>query len=446
MGTGGYGAVYLAKNKKTGNYVAIKAIQKLKVKDYESFITEMNILKGLDHPNIYKLYETWETDRIWFLSTEYCKGGELFYYIVKQDNKHLTEGEAALIMRQGFSAIKYLHENSICHRDIKPENFLLYKEKDPDNIKLIDFGLAKKLSKNEIMNNPNGTAYYIAPEVLKGEYTLKWDVWSMGVVLYIMMCGRPPFKGKTNPEIINNVLKGDYHFDYPSFETASDDVKDFISKWLELDVDKRMSAAEAYDHPWIQKQWEKEEKTLTIPPEVPDSIMDFMNAVNFKKTTLTFLASRIPEDQIENLRKAFIKIDKNGDGVLSKQELSEGVSKVPGCNIKEEDWDLVLQLMDTNNNGNIDYTEFIAGCMQSYVYLKENNLKHAFEYFDKDGNGTITLEELKETLSSDDLLLDEKEIEMIISEIDQNDDGKIDYNEFLEMMKNNDRMTDLLAK
>jgi calcium-dependent protein kinase len=173
LGTGGYGAVYLAKNKKTGNYVAIKAIQKLKVKDYESFITEMNILKGLDHPNIYKLYETWETDRICFLSTEYCKGGELFYYIVKQENKHLNEGEAAQIMRQGFSALKYLHENSICHRDIKPENFLLYKEKDPDNIKLIDFGLAKKLSENEIMNNPNGTAYYIAPEVLKGDYTVK---------------------------------------------------------------------------------------------------------------------------------------------------------------------------------------------------------------------------------------------------------------------------------
>jgi calcium-dependent protein kinase len=272
----------LLKLNKTGNYVAIKAIQKLKVKDYESFITEMNILKGLDHPNIYKLYETWETDRIWFLSTEYCKGGELFYYIVKQENKHLTEGEAALIMRQSFSALKYLHENSICHRDIKPENFLLYKDKDPDNIKVIDFGLAKKLSENEIMSNPNGTAYYIAPEVLKGDYTVKCDIWSMGVVLYIMMCGRPPFKGKTNPEIINSVLKGEYNFDYPSFETASEDVKDFISKWLETDVDSRMSAAEAYDHPWIQKQWEKEEKTLTIPEDVPDSIMDFMNAVNFK--------------------------------------------------------------------------------------------------------------------------------------------------------------------
>lgn len=133
-------------------------------------------------------------------------------------------------MRQGFSALKYLHENNICHRDIKPENFLLYKEKKPDNIKLIDFGLAKKLSENEIMSNPNGTAYYIAPEVLKGEYTVKCDIWSMGVVLYIMMCGRPPFKGKSNPEIISSVLKGEYHFDYPSFETASEEVKDFISK------------------------------------------------------------------------------------------------------------------------------------------------------------------------------------------------------------------------
>lgn len=163
------------------------------------------------------------------------------------------------------------------------------------------------------------------------------------------------------------------------------------------------------------------------------------------KTTLTFLASRIPEEQIENLRKAFIKIDVNGDGVLTKEELIEGVSKVPDWNIKEEDWDLAVQLMDTNGNGRVDYTEFIAGCMQSYVYLKENNLKHAFEYFDKDGNGTITLEELKESLSSDDLLLDESELEKIISEIDKNEDGMIDYKEFLEMMKNNENLRGLVA-
>lgn len=202
-------------------------------------------------------------------------------------------------MRQAFAALKYLHLNHIVHRDIKPENFLLFKDNDSSNVKLIDFGLAKKLTENEIMNNPNGTAYYIAPEVLGGEYDEKCDVWSMGVVLYILLCGRPPFKGKSNPEIIKAVLKGEYHFDYPSFDNVSPEVKDFISKCLEKDVSLRPTASEAYDHIWIKQQWDKEMEKLTIPADVPRSIQDFLNAVNFKKTTITFMASRIPEEQID---------------------------------------------------------------------------------------------------------------------------------------------------
>lgn len=276
--------------------MAVKAIQKLKIKDYESFVTEVDILRQLDHPNIIKLYETWETERICFLVCEYCAGGELFYHIVKKEKKHLNEAEAAAVMRQGFSALKYLHGSGIAHRDIKPENFLLFKESDPDNVKLIDFGLSKKLSEDEIMNNPNGTAYYIAPEVLGGAYDKKCDIWSMGVVLYILLCGRPPFKGKSNPEIIKNVMKGEYSFDYPSFEQCSDDVKDFISRCLEKDVSKRFNAEEAFDHTWIRAQWDMDRANIEIPEDVPDNIQAFMNSVNFKKTTITFLASRIPED------------------------------------------------------------------------------------------------------------------------------------------------------
>lgn len=338
-------------------------------------------------------------------------------------------------MRQAFGALKYLHSNNIAHRDIKPENFLLFKDNNPDNVKLIDFGLSKKLSENEIMSNPNGTAYYIAPEVLNGEYDNKCDIWSMGVVLYILLCGRPPFKGKSNPEIIKSVMKGEYNFDYPAFESASDEVKEFISRCLEKDVSKRFSAADAYDHAWIQKQWEETVKDFVIPEDVPQNIQNFMHAVNFKKTAITFIASRIPEDQIQNLKDAFIKMDKNGDGVLSKEELIDGISDIPGCDIREEDWDVVIQLMDTNDSGSIDYTEFIAGCMQSYVYLKDSHLQSAFEYFDKDGDGTITLEELKESLSSDDMLLDIEEINSIITQVDTDNDGKISWKEFLDMMK-----------
>jgi calcium-dependent protein kinase len=156
-------------------------------------------------------------------------------------------------MRQAFYALCYLHNNRICHRDIKPENFLLYKPDDDSHIKLIDFGLAKQIESNEVMNAPNGTPYYIAPEVLKGSYTTQCDNWSMGVVLFIMMSGKPPFGGKSNKEIIDNVLKGSFNFDNPVWENVSDDAKDLISKLLNRQADERLTAEEAYAHPWIQQ-------------------------------------------------------------------------------------------------------------------------------------------------------------------------------------------------
>ena len=169
-----------------------------------------------------------------------------------------------------------------------------------------------------------------------------------------------------------------------------------------------------------------------------------MESVNFKKTTLTFLASHIPEDQIDSLRQAFIKMDKNGDGHLSKAELVEGSAQIKDCQLTEKDWDLALKLMDLNGNGVIDYTEFIAGCLQSYDYVKESNLKHAFAYFDKDNSGTISKEELKECLSSDELLIEDEDIEKIIAEVDLDKDGQIDYKEFIQMMKTNKTMAGFL--
>lgn len=154
-------------------------------------------------------------------------------------------------MRQAFYALCYLHEHSICHRDIKPENFLLYKENDDTHIKLIDFGLAKKVAKNELMSTPNGTPYYIAPEVLKGSYTTQCDTWSMGVVMYIMLTGRPPFGGKNNNEILQNVMTSNFDFSSPNWALVSNEAKDLIGKLLERQADMRLTAKEAFNHPWI---------------------------------------------------------------------------------------------------------------------------------------------------------------------------------------------------
>jgi calcium-dependent protein kinase len=182
---------------------------------------------------------------------------------------------------------------------------------------------------------------------------------------------------------------------------------------------------------------------IDISSDVSDSIKDYIDSVSFKKTTLTYIASRIPEDHIEKLKEAFVKIDKNGDGRLTLLELKEGFDQLE-CSMDEKDFELTLKLMDTNNNGFIDYTEFIAGCLHSYNYLKEKHLKNAFEYFDKDGSGKITVDELKDCLCGDDLMLDEKNIENLIAEVDINKDGAIDYEEFLVMMKSNSRLAEKL--
>ena len=174
-----------------------------------------------------------------------------------------------------------------------------------------------------------------------------------------------------------------------------------------------------------------------INEEVLSSIQTFVESQNFKKATLTFIASRIPEECIENLRDAFIKIDWNGDGMLTEEELELGFKYMEGISIERDEISWIMQAMDTNKNGSLDYTEFIAGCMNSYIYTKGNNLKQAFEYFDKDRWGKITYDELMECLTDEDPMMTEEDVRKLINEADVDGDGAIDYSEFLEMMDKN---------
>lgn len=181
----------------------------------------------------------------------------------------------------------------------------------------------------------------------------------------------------------------------------------------------------------------KDNANVNISSDVITNMQSYMDTVNFKRTTLTFIASRIPEDQITQLREVFTKFDKNGDGKLSIDELKEGIENVPDCQLSIGDVDKILDVMDSNRNGVIDYTEFIAGCLQSYNYLKENHLKSAFTFFDKDGSGTISKDELKACLQSEDFTLQEEMVDELLKEADKNNDNQIDYNEFITMMKSN---------
>lgn len=185
----------------------------------------------------------------------------------------------------------------------------------------------------------------------------------------------------------------------------------------------RFTAEEAFNHPWIQRQRRKEESEVSISIDVIKNMSSYIESQNFKRTTLTLIASRIPEDQIKVLRDTFSQFDKNGDGKLTAAELKLGLAKIPGSTMSDEDVEQLMNVMDSNRNGFIDYTEFIAGCLQSYNYLKENHLKTAFSYYDKDSNGTISLEELKQCLQSEELTLPDNLIEKLMKEVDQNKDG-----------------------
>lgn len=198
------------------------------------------------------------------------------------------------------------------------------------------------------MNAPNGTPYYIAPEVLKGSYTTQCDNWSMGVVLYIMLSGKPPFGGRSNKEIIENVLKGQYSLTSPIWEKISDQAKDLISKLLERQADMRLTAEEAYQHPWIQQQRDKEFKDVEINKDVFINMQNYMDSVHLKRTTLSFIASRIPEDQIQYLRNAFSKMDVNGDGQLTIEELKNGLKEIPDIHLSEKDITEAMKVIDAN--------------------------------------------------------------------------------------------------
>lgn len=222
--------------------------------------------------------------------------------------------------------------------------------------------------------------YYIAPEVLQSSYNEKCDLWSIGVVLYVLLCGKPPFPGDSQKEIIENVISGIYHFEYTPFKYVSEEAKELIRRLLVIDVGERLSAADAYEYPWIKNA--NENCTDAICGDAYENIVQFMHAVKLKKTALTFLAQKLPEYYVEDLRQAFISIDDNGDGRISGDELRKAFNSL---NIKYTDQDIseIISTIDTNHNGSIDYTEFLAACMKAKIYLKETNVRAAFDFFDR---------------------------------------------------------------
>ena len=257
IGKGGFGRVYKVRHKLSNQYRAMKIIKCKADNPHNNtaeIIKQINILKTLDHPNIIKVYEFYSTEKYIYIINELCTGGELFNKIVEV--KYFTESTACFIMRQLLSAVAYCHDKGVIHRDLKPENILIENSEEKDkeyfHIKIIDFGTCEILKKKKLTEQI-GTSFYIAPEVLKNGYNEKCDLWSCGVILYILLCGSPPFYGKNEKEIFQKILDGNVNFKHKIWNKISDDAKNLVIKLLQVDPSQRLSAAEALEDEWFKK-------------------------------------------------------------------------------------------------------------------------------------------------------------------------------------------------
>ena len=430
IGKGMSGEVVLATHKSSGQVRAIKKLVKTKITTQERLQTEIDVMKTSDHPYIVKLYEVWEDSRYIYLVQECCKGGELYNYIDKR--RGLTEREAARIFHQILTAVSYLHQNNIVHRDLKLENLLFANEDcDLGLLKLCDFGLSKNFVANKKMMSTLGTPTYIAPEVLGDTgYGTSCDMWSCGVILYMLLSGIPPFFGSTPASLLARIRNGPYDFHRKEWTNVSESAKDLVRNLLVVDTEARFNVEQALSHPWIADNDTVPDVPLAINLE---SFQQFTNGTRLRKLALLCIASQCSDADIHSLRESFIKLDTNKDGTLSIAELQQGIATVPGLDLQIED---MMREMDIDRSGRIDYSEFLASSIEEHIYLQEEKLCSAFKIFDRDNSGKISAVELREILGKEALGNDEAFWANLIEESDVNHDGEIDFNEFLGLMSN----------
>ena len=433
LGKGSFGQVRLAIHKSTKQLRAIKIIKKGEV-NLENLINEISILSKLSHPSIMQLYEIFEDNLNVYIVSEYCKGGELFDIISQKGS--FSEKEACIIMKQLMSAICYSHQNGIVHRDLKPENILMENDNEDLSIKLIDWGCAKTLKKKEKLHQADGTSYYIAPEVLKGNYDEKCDIWACGVIFYILLCGYPPFNGESDEEIFESILKGDFEFPAEEWDSVSDNAKILIKKFLTKNPKKRISALESLQDVWFKKNEEKEETNKKLAKNVINNMKKFKKKGKLEKATIAFIINQlILKDERSELQKQFKEWDVNGDGVLSKEEIIKGYKKTYG-KVDENEIENMLKSIDLDGNGVIDYNEFLSCTVNKDKILRNENLELCFKAFDLDNSGKINLEEIYSIFKRGSKQGDDLEaFKEMLSDADENGDGEISLEEFKDIMK-----------
>ncbi|CAK9007784.1 unnamed protein product [Durusdinium trenchii] len=449
LGKGSFGEVRVAMDKHTRERNAVKCAfvskrdkmsqkENQKEKDYvlESFIQESQVHLKLDHPNIVKLLHVYANEGSCHLVMELCSGGELYdrWY----DRGVFTEDEAIIALRT------YLHWHRVCHRDLKLENWV-YKDHSDLSLKLIDFGFAKAFSEEKhsawrsyaravIPDTPMtatlGTIYYIAPEVIKGSYNYKCDLWSTGIILYMLLAGEPPFYSQhcddwTMQKICNEPL--DVHSQ--AWDDISEDCKDFVCQLLDRDVSHRPTAREISQHRWLA---EAEGAKSEISKKVLEDLRDFGSMNVIKRAAFGLIAfSMVGTDDLRDsvrqlsMTEAEAKAELRNARINCPEGTRNSLQKAVGG------VDALFEKLDLSGDDEIEYSEFIAAANGSRYMCNEALIKQAFERLDVDHSGVISIQDLRQVFGDK---FNGNTVEEILAQVDYAQNGVITYDEFVRAM------------
>ena len=441
---GKYSDINLVENKISGNRGIMKTIHKTNnfTSREETYLqNELKTLTSLDHPNIINVYNFYSNEKTYSYITEFCNEGDLYQELL--NNGAYEEKTVAYIMYQLFTAVNYCHKKGIINRSLSLDNILISEKKNSlPTIKIGYFCTSIMAEKGAIIKQKMEESFYMAPEVIKKCYNEKCDIWSCGVIMYFLLAARPPFAGENNDEISDRILSGQYDTSSTPFDKVSKNCLDLLKKLLDLRANKRLTAEQALSHPWFEDQKSKllfhQINDESILEKLIDNLKNYNGKSILQKISMAYLIHSYPQmKDVINASKLFNRIDKDDDCKINKKELLHGLQIKFNSIVKEKDVDQIFQNLDLNNNGYIDYEEFVSAAVNKKRFVNKSVLTFAFKFFDKNDSGEITFDEIEKMFKESvvDKTKVNESLRNIIKDVDLNVDGKITFEEFVIIMK-----------
>mmetsp|Transcript_120651 Transcript_120651/g.232833 ORF Transcript_120651/g.232833 Transcript_120651/m.232833 type:complete len:533 (-) Transcript_120651:580-2178(-) len=440
LGEGYAGSVLLATSKSRAGgekqTVAVKSfkLKGLKTHQKEQLLSEIEIFLCMDHPHVARLLDVYEDEQKISLVMECVEGGELFDRVIK--DKRFPEPGAAHAMRQMLLAVQYIHSHGIVHRDLKLENFL-YDLETSDHLKMIDFGFSKFLVKSSRMKTTCGTTAYVAPEVLKRSYTSQCDLWSMGVIGFVLLSGHMPFYGDSEHKL-KAIKNGRYKFKEEHWKIVSNSGREFIKALLHMDPAKRLTAKTALEHKWIFSHCGKSD-ICKIDSSVVNSIVSWINAPKLERACLSMVSWSLTNSQHALVRDYFVALDRDHDGMIKWTELKDAIADSKG-KLDDEKKNEVLEILDGNPEKSLNYSDFLAAMTYSHINLDEATMRSAFRRFDTDTSGKMSVDSFALFLGNN---FEGEDLGALVRQAGAvGPDGKMGYTQFARVSREGTAMCD----